>query len=107
MQLEDLKAYRDIVFGEFERAKNDGLRKALSLAFQIADLDESIAQELEKAGQMDEAAYYYVSQGQYLVEIGRVNEAKAAWEKAKSIATKEVIKKWVDEGLQKICPNLN
>lgn len=101
MQLEDLKAYRDFVFGEFERARDGRSRKAPSLAFQIASLDESIAQELEKAGQMDEAAYYYVSQGQYLIENNHINEARAAWEKAKSIATKEVIKKWVDEGLQK------
>jgi hypothetical protein len=101
MQLSDLIAYRDIVFGAFETAKGTGSPKARSLAFQIASLDESIGEELQKTGEMDQAAYWFVSQGEYLIEIGRIAEAKVAWEKAKSIATKDVIKKWVDEGLQK------
>jgi hypothetical protein len=102
MTTDDLIAYKNFVFGEYEQAKNDNnLRKMKSLAFQVADLEESIAEELIKEGNPDRAAVNLVSQGSMLFEIGRIPEGKAAWEKAKTITTKDSIKNWVDEGLKK------
>lgn len=98
--IDDLVAYKNVVFSEYEQAKLNNSRKLKSLTFQLASLEESIAEEHEKAGNLDRAAVNFVSQGSFLFELGRIPEGKAAWERAKAVTTKESLKNWVDEGLK-------
>lgn len=101
MTIDDLVAYKGVVFGEYERAKADNSYRLPSLVFQLASLEESIAEEHVKAGNPDRAAVNYVSQGSFLFEIGHILEGKAAWERAKSLTTKDTLRNWIDEGLKK------
>lgn len=104
MELDDLIAYKNIVFSEYERAKADKSRKYYSLTFQVATLEESIAEELMKIGKFNQAAVNYVSQGSFLFELGRLTEGKAAWDKAKEATKSETLKAWIDEGLKQYFP---
>lgn len=101
MLIDDLAAYKSVVLEEYERAKADMSYRLPSLTFQIASLEESIAEEHVKAGNPEDAVIYYISQGSYLMELGHIPEGKAAWERAKSLTSKEKVKNWVDEGLKK------
>lgn len=101
MNIDDLIAYKGVVFGEYERAKAEKSYRLPSLIFQLASLEESIAEEHAKAGNPDRAAVNYVSQGSFLIEIGHISEAKAAWERAKSLTTKDSLRNWIDEGLKR------
>lgn len=100
MTLEDLIAYKNFVYSEYERARDENSRKTASLAFQVASLEESIAEELIKLGKPEQACINFVSQGSMLVELNRIPEAKAAWERAKSITSKDKLKQWVDDGIK-------
>lgn len=100
MTIDDYLSYKTVVFGEYERAKTEGSQKLPSLTFQMATLEESIAEEHVKAGNPEQAVINYVSQGSYLFEIGRIPEGKAAWELAKSLTTKDKVKSWIEEGLK-------
>jgi hypothetical protein len=100
MTIDDLTAYKGVVFGEYERAKANNSSRLPSLIFQLASLEESIAEEQAKAGNPDRAAVNYVSQGSFLFEMGHIAEGKAAWELAKSLTTKDSLRNWIDEGLK-------
>lgn len=102
MTLEDLVIYKNFVYGEYETAKAKNSPKAKSHAFHVASLEESIAEELIKQGRGEEAVINLVSQGSMLFELGRNTEGKSAWERARGLTTKEPVKKWIDEGLQKL-----
>lgn len=98
--IEELIAYKNTVFSEYERAKAVGSYKLPSLTFQLASLEESIAEEYAKVGNPNRAAVNYVSQGSFLFELGRIPEGKAAWERAKTITDNEKLRNWIDEGLK-------
>ena len=104
MTLEELIAYRDLLYAEYDRAQNLGLRKADSLAFQIASINESIAEEYLKAGFPDSAVWSYLSQGEYLGKLGRIEESKAAWIKARDLTTNEKVKSWINIAIQESNP---
>lgn len=99
MTIEELINYKNFIYDEYDRAKNEHSNKARGLAFQVASLEESIADELIKAGDLTRAAINLVSQGSLLMELGRIAECKAAWEKALSVTTNEKLKAWIQTGL--------
>ena len=102
--LDDLIHYKNFVFGEYERAKNEHSPKVGSLAFQTASLEESIAEEQIKVGRPEDAVIHLVSQGSLLMEIGHFVDARSAWERAKALTSKEKVKNWIDEELRKADP---
>jgi len=103
MTLEELIIYKNFVYGEYEVAKaKNSHHKMRSHAFHVASLEESIADELIKQGRSEDAVINLISQGSMLIELGRNTEGKSAYERARGLTTKETVKKWIDEGLQKL-----
>lgn len=100
MTIDDLVAYKNFVYGEYDRAKDENnTRKMASHAFHVASLEESIADELIAIGKPDQAVINLISQGSLLMELGRIQDCKAAWERAKGIATNEKVIAWIETGL--------
>lgn len=107
MNLEELIAYKNFIYGEYDRAKDENnSRKMASHAFHVASLEESIADELIATGKSEQAVINLISQGSMLMELGRIQDCKAAWERAKSIATNQKVIDWIEAGLAQ-CQNLS
>lgn len=99
MTVNDLVAYRDVLFAEYDRVK-DQPKKANSLAFQIASISESIAEEYVKTGERTTATLSYLIQGEYLFTLGRNQEGFTAWQKAKDTTDNEKLKSWIEDNLK-------
>lgn len=97
MQIEDYLAYRQLLFSEYDTHK--GTKKGQSLAFQIASISETLAEEYAKLGHVEPAAKAYLTQGEFLFNLSRVNEGISALEKAKATTKSEQIRKWIDGAL--------
>lgn len=95
MTVEELIAYRHLLQTEHERVDPES-RKRASLAFQIASISESIAEEHIKAGDPTDAVWDLLTQSEYLGLLGRYSEKKEVLKKIKGLTSNDKILTWLD-----------